>query len=66
MVSMLFNSGITNLNYSNALIQFDSLVVQAGVEFSNTTAQYTAGAAATARANLIADHSWTITDGGPA
>ena len=50
---------------------YDALLVRLEATNSNTVSlnvnvsQYTAGsAAATARAALIADHSWTITDGG--
>jgi len=50
---------------------YDALLVRLEATNSNTitlnvnASQYTAGsAAATARAALIADHSWTITDGG--
>ena len=60
------NTGWSDANYSAALVNFDSQAVQTGVAFHAGTAQYTAGAAATARANLIADHSWSITDGGAA
>jgi hypothetical protein len=40
-------------------------MVQNNVIFDANIANYTLGSAAeTARAALIADHSWTITDGG--
>lgn len=54
-----------------ATSDYDALLVRFEATNSNTVtlnaggSQYTAGsAAATARAALIADHSWTITDGG--
>ena len=60
---------VTSLNTAS----YDQILIRAEATNSNTvnlhagSAQYTKApsAAATARAALIADHSWTITDGGP-
>jgi len=60
---------VTSLNTAS----YDQILIRAEATNSNTvnlhagSAKYTKApsAAATARAALIADHSWTITDGGP-
>jgi hypothetical protein len=59
-------SGVTlpTTQYSDLLVNFEAQSVQNNVSFSGGNSQYSAGAAATARAALIADHTWTITDGG--
>ena len=55
---------LTTANYSNILVAFEAQAVNNNVPFHGGNSKYSAGAAATARAALIADHSWTITDGG--
>lgn len=64
--NMFRDSGFNQTNYDLLLPAIDAQSVQNGVGFHAGNAQYGAGAPATARANLIADHSWTITDGGAA
>ena len=59
-------SWFSQVNYDLLLPGWEAQAVQNGVIFSAGTAKYGPGAPATARAALIADHSWTITDGGPA
>lgn len=62
----IFNTAMTTPNYDATLIAWDQLTLQTGVPFSFGRVKYSAGAAATARANIISTYSWTITDGGPA
>jgi len=68
-VTKAFNifSGVTltTSNYDQILINWEAQAVQNNVGFDGGNSIYTTGsAAATARAALISDHSWTITDGG--
>jgi hypothetical protein len=63
--SFLSGSTLSTANYDALLIGWEGQAVQNGVVFSGGNSTYTLGGAAeTARAALIADHSWTITDGG--
>jgi surface protein len=64
--AMLTGSAFDQTNYDLLLVGWEAQAVQNGVTFSAGSAKYGAGAPATARAALIADHSWTITDGGAA
>ena len=64
--NMFKNVTLSTANYSALLIGWEGQAVLNNVLFSGGNSKYTAGAAATARANLIADHSWTIVDGGAA
>lgn len=64
--NMFLNVTLSTANYSALLIGWEGQAVLNNVLFSGGNSKYTAGAAATARADLITDHSWTITDGGPA
>lgn len=67
MTNMLLNSGLTRTNYDLILIGWESLAsLQNNVNFSAGSTQFSAGAAATARADIISNFSWTITDGGQA
>ena len=60
------NTALSDANWSALLIGWEAQAITiASVPLHGGAAKYTAGAAATARAALIADHSWTITDGGP-
>jgi len=65
--SNMFN-GVTlsTVNYSSILTGWEGQSVQNTVTFHGGSSLYSAGAAATARADLVADHTWTITDGGQA
>ena len=65
--SNMFN-GVTlsTVNYSSILTGWEGQLVQNTVTFHGGSSLYSAGAAATARADLVADHTWTITDGGQA
>jgi hypothetical protein len=62
----LFGDGVTwsTTSYSGLLVSLDASNSNS-VIFDGGNSQYNAGGA-TARAALIADHSWTITDGGAA
>ena len=64
MSNMLTNVTLTTANYSDILIAFEAQAVLDNVPLHGGNSKYSAGAAATARATLIADHSWTITDSG--
>jgi len=66
MENMLINVTLTTANYSDILIAFEAQAVKNDVPLHGGNSKYSAGAAADARAALIADHSWSITDGGPA
>ena len=62
---MFLNGGLSTTNYDALLIGWEAQNVKNDVLFDAGNTQYTAGSAAeTARAALIADHNWTITDGG--
>lgn len=62
--NMLNGSAFSTANYDLLLPAWEAQAVQDNVSFHAGSAQYNAGAPATARAALIADHTWTITDGG--
>jgi len=59
-------TNIGTVSWSDILIDVESKNSNNNVSFHGGSATYSAGAAATARAALIADHTWTITDGGAA
>ena len=61
---MLGNCGISDSNYSDALIAWNAGSHQNNVTLTSA-AKYEAGAAA-ARTDFINNHGWTINDGGPA
>ena len=62
--NFLNGSQLSTSNYDALLIAWEAQEVQNGVTFHGGNSTYSAGAAATARAALISDHSWSITDGG--
>lgn len=56
---------LSTLNYDSILVGWEAQSVLNGVDLHGGGSTYTgAGAGGTARAALIADHSWSITDGG--
>jgi surface protein len=55
---------LSTANYDALLIGWESQAVINSIHFSGGNSKYSAGAAAEARARLISDHFWTITDGG--
>lgn len=64
--AMLNGNDITTALYDQILINWEAQSVQDGVIIDFGSTKYTSGgAAATAHAALIADHFWTISDGGP-
>jgi surface protein len=63
-VMFINSSGLSTANYDALLIGWEAQAVRNNVAFSGSPSKYSAGAAAAARARLIADHAWTITDGG--
>lgn len=64
-VSMFLNVTLSTVNYDALLVGWEAQSVMNTVTFHGGNSTYTgAGAGGTARAALIADHSWTITDGG--
>ena len=65
MTLMMEGVTLSTANYDALLIAWEAQAVQDNVDFHAGNSQYTTGgAAAAARAALIADHNWTITDGG--
>lgn len=64
MTSFLLGGAFSTANYDALLVAWEALSVQNNVAFHGGSSKYSAGAPATARAALVADHSWTITDGG--
>jgi len=58
-------SSFSTTNYDLLLPAWEAQSVQDNVSFHAGSATYGAGSPAAARAALIADHTWTITDGGP-
>jgi len=67
MSGMFVNITLSTANYNALLVGWEAQSVQTGVALHGGNSKYTAAPsdAATARAALIADHSWVITDGGP-
>lgn len=62
---MFAGSSLTTALYDALLIGWEAQSVNDSVTFHAGTSQYTSpGPAADARAALISDHSWSITDGG--
>jgi len=64
MTDMFLNVTLSTANYGALLIGWDALSLQNSVTFHGGNSQYSAGAATTARSNIITGDSWTITDGG--
>lgn len=64
MDNMFLGITLSTPNYDNLLIGWSALTLQNGVSFHGGNSQYSAGAAATARASIISTFSWSITDGG--
>lgn len=64
MTNMFDGIALSTPNYNSLLIAWASLDLYNGVNFSGGNSRYSAGAAATARAAIISDDLWTITDGG--
>lgn len=61
----MFNgAALSTTNYDALLVAWEAQLVHNSVLFHAGTTKYNTGSPATARAALIADHSWTITDGG--
>ena len=63
--NFLRDSAFSTTNYDLLLPAWEAQSVQDNVAAHFGTATYGAGTPATARAALIADHTWTIIDGGP-
>lgn len=59
-------NALSTANYDAILIGWEALDLVDSLSCHFGDATYSAGAAAAARANIIADDLWTITDGGPA
>jgi surface protein len=64
MSSMFGQVTLSTPNYDNLLIGWSQLTLQTGVTLGAGNSKYSAGAAATARASIITNYSWTIFDGG--
>ena len=63
--NMFFDVTLTTQSYSDFLINLATLPLQSGVSFHGGNSKYNP-TAATARAYLISNFGWTITDGGAA
>lgn len=61
-LNMFRGATLSTANYDALLIGWNAQNLQANVPFSGGSSQYCEGA--TARANMIANDTWTITDGG--
>ena len=66
MANMFTSAGLSTSNYDALLIGWESQNITHAITVDFGSSKYSAGAAATARQALIDDHSWNITDGGPA
>lgn len=66
MSYMFYGLTLSTTNYSNILINWSALSLQDNVNFHGGNSKYSAGAATTARSNIISTYNWTITDGGQA
>lgn len=66
MTNMFLGANLSTANYNALLIGWEgqSPSLQNDVSFHGGVSKYSAGAAATARANLINNHNWSIQDGG--
>jgi len=64
MTDMFNGAGLSISNYDSLLIGWETQIVQNSVNFDAGNSEYCATAAQTARANLIANDSWTILDHG--
>lgn len=60
--NMFFQGALSTANYDLLLIGWEQLTLQNTVGFGVGTTEYSAWAAATARASIISTYSWTITD----
>ena len=64
MDNMFYGIALSTANYDSLLTGYEGQAVLNNVKLGGGNSKYSAGAAATARAALIADHNWAITDGG--
>lgn len=64
-VDMFLGVTLSTANYDALLIGWEAQLVKDNVFFGGGNSKYTAGTGGVARAALIADHTWTISDGGP-
>ena len=62
---MFFGVTLTTTSYSDFLVNLATLSLQSGVSFHGGNSKYNP-AAAIARAYLVSNFGWTITDGGAA
>lgn len=62
-INMLRGTSFSTVNYDLLLVAWDALGTS-NIRFHAGSAQYSSGAPATARANMVS-RGWTITDGGP-
>ena len=64
MEDMFCDVTLSTANYNALLIGWDALELSDNVTFSGGNSKYSYDTAATARANIISNDNWTITDGG--
>jgi len=66
LLSCNINATGTTTNYDDTLVAWAAADVPNSLNFHGGTSKYSAATGAAARASLIADDLWTITDGGQA
>ncbi|MDY0347524.1 MAG: BspA family leucine-rich repeat surface protein [Tenuifilaceae bacterium] len=64
MTDMFKNVTLSTANYNGLLTGWAAQTVKNGVSFHGGNSKYSPGVAADAKATLISDYNWTITDGG--
>ncbi|MFX1237824.1 MAG: BspA family leucine-rich repeat surface protein [Promethearchaeota archaeon] len=65
MWHMFEGIALSTINYDSLLIGWSQLPLQRGVWFHGGDSKYSGGAAADARAYIISNFYWSISDGGP-
>jgi len=63
MREMFYNTTLSTANYDALLNGWSELILQNSVEFDGGNSKYSSASEA-AKAKIISDFNWTITDGG--
>jgi len=63
-ISMFAGATLSTENYDSLLIGWDAQVLKKGVPFNGGLSMYCSAPAVAARANMIAEDGWSITDSG--
>lgn len=61
---MFLDVTLSTINYDSLLIGWESQILNTNVNFHGGNSKYCAGA--NARANMVSNNNWNVTDGGPA